>query len=358
MGVLFRALHIVCAFKLLAQSHLIIRRHVPLPDLGRSRIFNVRQSPTHRGRRIVRAWASSCAYECVRCLIRFRIGGNKKLNMKNWILVSTLAFCGLATGVFLSRLLYSQATPNLPPPRQPFTFEWVEKGNAVKSGRTLGRRLYRAVRADHSTSSGPVVKEVDSLEAIMQRRITLVPKLTTVTVHDASRTTSTEYFAPPPQHATFKKRDNPSDDCASRVKSGLFVAATNILNVRAIQYRSQSQIVNDEIKTDDLWVAPTLGCEPIQIKTEWRGTDGVLRDTFEKIPVRITLGEPDSSLFRVPAEYKEVPPSEQEELVSRGTLGSIRGEAAERAYKPTKEQLEQWKRLDQRYFESRKLRPQ
>ena len=51
------------------------------------------------------------------------------------------------------------------------------------------------------------------------------------------------------------------------------------------------------------WVLPEFGCQSIQLQAEEEGA------VTEQIPTAIIYGDPDPSLFQVPASFKETPPS-------------------------------------------------
>jgi hypothetical protein len=58
------------------------------------------------------------------------------------------------------------------------------------------------------------------------------------------------------------------------------------------------------------WRAPSLGCLELGRKAVFLNANGSVSDTSELILEFVTQGEPDLSLFTVPAEYEEVTPSE------------------------------------------------
>jgi hypothetical protein len=60
--------------------------------------------------------------------------------------------------------------------------------------------------------------------------------------------------------------------------------------------------------TFSYWYVPDLDCRPLRQRMEWQRADGT-RAVTEKLVESVTVGEPDPSLFRVPAEYVESLPS-------------------------------------------------
>jgi hypothetical protein len=103
-------------------------------------------------------------------------------------------------------------------------------------------------------------------------------------------------------------------------------------------------------------LAPAIGCEIVQSKCEWSAQDGALTNTFERIPREITIGPPDDSLFTVPSDYEEVPPSRQMDVLEGAGVALLRGQSALPSRKQSLHEIESRKRLDQRYFESRQYK--
>jgi hypothetical protein len=75
------------------------------------------------------------------------------------------------------------------------------------------------------------------------------------------------------------------------------------LNTVVLEYRH-----NGAVRTQ--WKAPSLNCETIKFVEELI-TDGKVTDRFERIAVKIDLGEPSAHLFHVPLEYAEKSPSQR-----------------------------------------------
>jgi hypothetical protein len=58
------------------------------------------------------------------------------------------------------------------------------------------------------------------------------------------------------------------------------------------------------------WMAPALGCEWLQYKTERKLPAGSFRPAMEGRTVSLVMGEPDANLFDGGSQYTEVKPSE------------------------------------------------
>jgi hypothetical protein len=63
------------------------------------------------------------------------------------------------------------------------------------------------------------------------------------------------------------------------------------------------------------WLAPKLGCEDLYYKSEALSTDGTSSVSSEARVSDLTLGEPDPSLFDLGVEYKEMKPSQAQDLL-------------------------------------------
>ncbi|MBL8228435.1 MAG: hypothetical protein JNL98_08160 [Bryobacterales bacterium] len=161
-------------------------------------------------------------------------------------------------------------------------------------------------------------------------------------IHDASRTVTTTYYPSPSPGMVFRKKDNPENGCA--LQRTQFVDSSEIFGVTCQRYRRTWQEPDGQSATEDIWMAPAIGCEIVQSKCEWsRG--GTLTNTFERIPKEISIGPPDDVFFVVPADYEEVPPSRQMESLG----GAPRGRSPHEG-----ERIKSW---DLKYYESQKYKP-
>ncbi|NWG13877.1 MAG: hypothetical protein HXY20_10120 [Acidobacteria bacterium] len=59
----------------------------------------------------------------------------------------------------------------------------------------------------------------------------------------------------------------------------------------------------------ETWESPECSCEAVLTRATWRNPDGTVQGTTEQIATAIHLGEPDPSLFEIPADFAEKPPS-------------------------------------------------
>jgi hypothetical protein len=62
----------------------------------------------------------------------------------------------------------------------------------------------------------------------------------------------------------------------------------------------------------DEWFAPDLGCEEMKAALNVTGPDGK-KIHAERQVLEVTTGEPDPSLFTVPADYREMSPAEADQ---------------------------------------------
>jgi hypothetical protein len=125
-----------------------------------------------------------------------------------------LVVIGVGGGVSLSRLLFAQPQSSAPPPRTPFTFKWVDMSKGLKSGKSVGRLMYRAVRADHSSSMGGLTEAGNAPSTVMARVVFLSTRMLEASIHDASRTVTTTYYPPLSPGMVFRNKDNPENGCA------------------------------------------------------------------------------------------------------------------------------------------------
>jgi hypothetical protein len=120
----------------------------------------------------------------------------------------------------------------------------------------------------------------------------------------------------------FRNKDNPENGCA--LERTQYIDSSEILGVTCRRYRRTWQEPDGQSATEDIWMAPAIGCEIVQSRCEWsRG--GTLTSTFERIPKEISIGPPDDSLFTIPAHYEEVPPSRQMDLLEAASISLLRG---------------------------------
>jgi hypothetical protein len=135
-----------------------------------------------------------------------------------------------------------------------------------------------------------------------------------------------------------------------------YIDSSEILGVTCRRYRRTWQEPDGQSATEDIWMAPAIGCEIVQSRCEWsRG--GTLTSTFERIPKEISIGPPDDSLFTIPAHYEEVPPSRQMDLLEAASISLLRGESTGPPRKLSPHDIESRRRRDQKYFESQQYKP-
>jgi len=102
-----------------------------------------------------------------------------------------------------------------------------------------------------------------------------------------------------------------------------------------------NEVSDGEVDTFTYWYAPDLDCIPLKQTFEWTYADG-RKGKSEKVVTSVVLGEPNTALFVVPPEYRELPPS---------ALGLEQIRSTSTRAIPDKV-MESLRRRDQRYYEN------
>ena len=97
------------------------------------------------------------------------------------------------------------------------------------------------------------------------------------------------------------------------------------------------------------WRSPQLDCRELRFVQERLAGDGKVAHRFERIATRITAGEPSAAIFLVPADYREVPPSEANVGLMERRLGRKLDEATLVRIRPGLD------RMDKQYREAQAL---
>lgn len=219
-----------------------------------------------------------------------------------WIYVSMIVFAALIVGLssFHSKLQIGDDTV-------PFTARYAETSVNPITGQTVQMPLlYMAVRSDGTISSGSMDPRLG------YRRIRNRQHKVEVTVSDFLRikTTLDHGYIPftPPRRAL-------RPDCRPRVEGVEAIGVRAVAGFRAYGYRMVRVLPDGSKREHVQWLAPDLGCWEIQQVTRRYDPKGTLEGVFEKKALEVELGDPDSSLFRVPEDYREVKPSERARAV-------------------------------------------
>jgi hypothetical protein len=156
------------------------------------------------------------------------------------------------------------------------------------------------------------------------------PDRVRVVTSDKWRTKSTQQMS-----ATTEERRRASLGCVYPERGEVVVAETQIAGVDAVEVR---------IRNRSTWYALDFACEIVQSVVEYE-EGSVSRTTT----VKLTAGEPDPSLFMIPGDYVEGPPSA---LDARDRAAAPCGPQCQEA------QNRYYGMLDQEYYKSLKNQPQ
>jgi hypothetical protein len=215
----------------------------------------------------------------------------------------------LAGAAFL--LAQSQAHKRTPVPPQAYTLKYRE-------GPVEDRQRHRilAVRSDGSRVE-MTAESSPGYEGWDPKRLILPGERRRFLIAERARLVSTYYLSP--QEAERIALPTISEKCLHDVGRGdQLIGEESILGVKVYHYMGKSGRAGYTLES---WNAPSLGCQSLQDVTTFTSDDGTSQRTFERVPLTLVLGEPDSKLFLPPDGFREVPPSEQQKEV----LGLMRG---------------------------------
>jgi hypothetical protein len=188
-----------------------------------------------------------------------------------------------------------------------FTVLYQTNIRSIKTGNTLSMRYVEAHRTDRSTME-PLQ---DNKFAV--RRVLLVPEKKEVQVGDALGMKSTlDYSAA--YAAQSRTSSGPSQIVRSRCAPNPniqadYVGEDTVFGVADFGYRRVNVDSDGTSEVIETWYAPELSCFPLKVDSQLKSPSGAVIGVFERRTVKITLGEPDSKLFDIPATYTEVQPS-------------------------------------------------
>jgi hypothetical protein len=193
-----------------------------------------------------------------------------------------------------------------------FTLRYSETSTSRLRGTAFTKRLFFAVRADGSTSSG------STEDKNFERRITDFSKKVETRLADGVRLKSTRDYSFAFAGKDLPSRRSMSPTCTPSVRDSVYtlLGVEQILGHRTYHYQHKWSSQDGTQYDEHHWYAPELGCYEIQSKTYRRDSAGNLTGVFDRTSLSIDMGEPDPELFRIPEEYREVKPSE----LSRASL--------------------------------------
>jgi hypothetical protein len=208
----------------------------------------------------------------------------------------------------------------------PFTAFYTETSQNVTTLKTLQiPQLYAAVRSDGSRSSGSLDLRL-GYRKIKDRR-----ENKDITISDFLKLKSTLDYSYIPISTP---RRLITSDCRTAAGVGAqLIGYDTIAGYDAFHYQL-STVLSDKTKRElNQWLVPDLGCWEIRQLSRKLNTEGVLQGIFEKTITKVIPGDPDISLFNIPADYKEVKSSDleralhQQKVTDRdGVYGALKDE--------------------------------
>jgi len=211
--------------------------------------------------------------------------------------------------------------------RLPFTVQYVELSPG-SAGKSVRQEMFWAERSDGVVASGFTGAES------RRRRVTNPHESWSVELSDTEKLKSTTRGPAPAVPVSWKMHPFPPECHQQRVgEAERLVGQEEILGVHTYHYVLPKVVEASTTIEPHRWASPELGC--FDIKRKSLRIDNVTGDviTFERIPIGVALGEPDEHLFAIPSEYREVKPSELEEIQLRNRIKAHQGEEAARTYK-------------------------
>ncbi len=234
----------------------------------------------------------------------------------------------------------------------PFTAEFTESSTSLLTGKSFTRSKYWAIRQDGATSYG-TVGEYNGM-----RKIVNLPERKEVSLSDRLKLKSTQDFSYLQKRLRMRnKLDSMCRPPASRPEGAYSLIGEEVIGgFHAYHYQAPIEMRRDGTSFEDnYWLSPQLNCFELQHIAYWRDSSGATTDIFEKKTSRVTLGDPQSDLFDVPADYREVKPSELQRSVLLANVQDREGfEPASRHRIPLK--VEQWLAVLDSFYDKVKRR--
>jgi hypothetical protein len=240
---------------------------------------------------------------------------------------------GTAIGFLAVRRLYSQS------PSRPFTVFYTETSTSLLNNPTIERHMFFAKRSDHSYAMGSTDnpnQERVIVDYSLRRRTLLTDRARVKSTLDYSSTDGAMRTPRAPSSSTCF-RDSTAEQFS-------LIGSEVVHDFPSYHYETPAEPITDDGTTEErhYWYAPDLGCFEVRLKAFRRDQHGTLTGLFLKETTDVKLGEPDAAYFSIPADYKEVKPSEVE-------ISGLR--PAERLRPPPESAKARWDSEDLRYEE-------
>ncbi len=232
--------------------------------------------------------------------------------------LAALAVCGASLPATWLLNVAPQGTAS-DSPESAFTLQTLEVSELVGSGTPFRREVRIAKRSDGATV-------LQATSVAWSRREVLIPreKLRVVIAdHQKLKTTYDSSKRPGGSGARSEK----AADCNPDPQHSAALGTEMILGYRTYRYPHSYEQADGTMFEQHSWLSPDLGCIDLRTEVHRRRADGTLIGTFQRTAINVQRGEPDPSLFFVPADYREVRPSEFEDTVLRDRVGQERGPA-------------------------------
>jgi len=209
----------------------------------------------------------------------------------------------------------------------------------------MSRTVVTAVRADGSRVKAVLGAMDKSSSVFDSRRITLPAAGREMVVSDKIGAVSTEYF-PARTQATTSAPQLPAS-CQPKAATPMrYLGSEQILGYQTYKYEQTFPYEGGKTIDATFWYAPSFHCAAIKT-TSILSNGATVIERNDVVPVSISVGEPDPSLFQVAANYRELPPSaRQTEAAAQNGVTTVPDAARQTM-----------QMLDSRYYASRAGQP-
>lgn len=256
----------------------------------------------------------------------------------------------LVAPIIMSCLAH-QALSQVEPNTVAFTFRYYEVSTRLETGQALSMpNQYYAIRSDGSVSQGSLD------ERYGQRSISNKNKRTQVMIYDYRKLKSTldfSYIPVSPQKEDTRADCNPNIGQPSRDLT--YLGVDNVGDYLTYRYQELVTVPDGGKHEIIYWYSPALNCYPIQTVVHMYDSEGILTNENER-KGKISLGEPEDSLFDIPDDYVEVQPSGILKASLLQMVGDREGTAAAEQYAIPSTMQQMLDMQDKRYEDARAKR--
>ena len=216
--------------------------------------------------------------------------------------------------------------------------------NSLEADRSIAIRRDGAVSI-RSLKSG---KHNTGTEA---RNLTMPNERKYVVIADAVGAVSTFYFD---EAAAARARTVAvSPRCENLRDESTLTGQESLLGYQTYKFEMKPVQINGIEKRETIWLAPILDCRPLRFEVWNIDPKGSSIRSFLRTATSIVVGDPDASLFVIPPDFREVPPSQ----ASR-ELRELRTQRSFGTNPRDQKLLTGMARMDEQYVHSQQYRPQ